>query len=56
MAKAQPKLRRSTRVRWAKLPERIPVELALLEKHAPEGENWIHGIKDLREVVIDRRL
>jgi ATP-dependent DNA ligase len=45
MAKAQPKLSRSTRTRQAKLPERIPVELALLEKHAPEGENWLHEIK-----------
>jgi bifunctional non-homologous end joining protein LigD len=31
--------------RRARLPKRIPVELATLEKQAPDGDEWLHEIK-----------
>lgn len=47
MAKAQTKLSRTAGRRQAEaaLPMRVPVELAVLEKHAPEGDDWLHEIK-----------
>ncbi len=45
MVKVQPKLRRTARIRQAVLPNRIPVELAVLEKQAPDGDDWLHEIK-----------
>lgn len=45
MAKSQPKLSRTSGIRRPTLPKRIPVELAVLEKQAPEGNDWLHEIK-----------
>lgn len=44
-AKSQPKLSWTSGIRQPTLPRRIPVELAVLEKRAPEGEDWLHEIK-----------
>lgn len=45
MVKVQPKLRRIAGIRQAALPKLISVELAVLEKQAPEGVEWLHEIK-----------
>nr|WP_246742594.1 non-homologous end-joining DNA ligase [Microvirga splendida] len=45
MAKSQPKLSRTSGIRQPTLPKRIPVELAVLEKQAPDGDDWLHEIK-----------
>jgi bifunctional non-homologous end joining protein LigD len=45
MVKVQPKLSRTSGIHQPKLPKRIPVELAVLEKQAPEGDDWLHEIK-----------
>jgi bifunctional non-homologous end joining protein LigD len=45
MVKSQPKLSRTSRTRQVALPQHIPVELTVLEKQAPEGDDWLHEIK-----------
>jgi bifunctional non-homologous end joining protein LigD len=45
MAKSQPKLSRTSGIRQPTLPKRIPVELAVLEKQAPDGDDRLHEIK-----------
>ncbi len=45
MVKVQPKLRRVAGIRQAALPKHIPVDLAVLEKQAPDGDDWLHEIK-----------
>jgi ATP-dependent DNA ligase len=45
MVKVQPKLDRTAGIRQAALPKRIPVELAVLEKQAPDGDDWLYEIK-----------
>ena len=44
MAKSQPKLSRTADAA-RHIPKQIPVELAVLEKQAPEGDDWLHEIK-----------
>ncbi|MCB8821248.1 non-homologous end-joining DNA ligase [Microvirga rosea] len=45
MAKSRPSARRNAPSSQVRLPRKIPVELAVLEKRAPEGDQWFHEAK-----------